>query len=38
MKRLTAILTAILMTVTLSAQIDVDKKYHAGAGIISPIH
>ena len=34
MKRLTAILTAILLTVTLSAQIDVDKKYHAGAGIM----
>jgi uncharacterized protein YfiM (DUF2279 family) len=34
MKRLTAILTAILLTVALSAQIDVDKKYHAGAGII----
>lgn len=34
MKRLTAILTAILLTVTLFAQIDVDKKYHAGAGIM----
>ena len=34
MKRLTVILTAILLTVTLSAQIDVDKKYHAGAGVV----
>ena len=34
MKRLTVILTAILLTSAISAQVDYDKKLHAGAGVV----